>query len=63
MCRALDLMELIGIRPIRVKDLGHDALIFTRYSLALVDEHADLEAVADEVLMIAAASLGDPIGH
>lgn len=59
---ALALLDAIGLRPIMVEGLGHDALIFTRYRLALIDTAADVDAVVGDCLTAAAGTLADSIG-
>lgn len=54
---ALALLDVIGLRPILVNDLGHDALVFLRYNLVLIDCDADMGAVLEDVLAAAAGAL------
>lgn len=59
MCRVTDMLEAIGHRVIKVRDLGHDVLVFSRYKLALLDEDADCGYVADELLGLVATSIAE----
>jgi len=45
----LALIELAGLRPIMVPDLGRDALLLEEYGLALIDPGANerLDRIAD----------------
>lgn len=54
------LLDLIGLRPIRVDDLGRDALLIASCGLVLIDSAvtgARLDAVVDRVLSMAAGAL------
>ena len=54
------LLDLIGLRPIRVENLGRDALLIASYGLVLIDSALDgerLTAVVDRVLSSAVGSL------
>jgi len=54
------LLDIVGVRMIRVPDLGMDALILLRRGLVLVDDALDEDAttsVVDQVISAAAASL------
>lgn len=57
---ALALLQVIGLRPVFVEELGRDALILGEYGLLLLDRGltpADLADLADQALSDAAASL------
>ena len=47
-------LERRGLRPILVDDLGRDALVFTRYGLALLDRAAATSRAAELAEFIAA---------
>lgn len=44
------MLQLIGLRPITVDNLGRRSVILQDYGLILVDGQADLSAVADWAL-------------
>ncbi len=47
-------LDLIGLRPVMVPDLGQDAIILLRSKLILIDSHVDLGPIADRALEVAA---------
>ena len=54
------LLEIVGVRMIRVPDLGMDALILLKRGLVLVDDalgEDQTASVVDQVLSAAAAAL------
>ena len=54
------LLDIVGVRMIRVPDLGMEALILLKRGLVLVDDALDEDATAavvDQVISAAAAAL------
>lgn len=49
------LLDLIGLRPVLVPDLGQDAIILTKEAIILIDTKADMERVTDRALAAAVA--------
>lgn len=53
------MLELIGLRPIVVPQLGRRSIMLQDYNILLVDAEADLEEVADWALSEAARLLSE----
>ena len=56
----ITMLDLIGLRPIVVDDLGCPAVMLTKHRLIIVDSAADLHRVADWALARAASRLSHP---
>lgn len=54
------MLELIGLRPVIVDDLGRPAVMLAKHGLIIVDSAADLHRVADWALARAASRLSRP---
>ena len=53
------MLELIGLRPIAVDDLGPPALILHDHGIVLIDAGAELDEVADWALAESARLLAE----
>lgn len=46
------LLDIIGLRPIIVPQLGRDAIILIQFKIILVDSDADMDDVIDHALSV-----------